>query len=137
MPVITFKVADVLRAKIMDKGWNSYRVASINAEASKDKQSVNYVTIFTLIDKGPDLDGKEIKQYFNSKAIATMIPLVAAVKGIRASDIKPEAFEVDTDLLVGASIDGNTDVDTYEGQMKNIITDFAPYKSIVGKPSAF
>lgn len=137
MPVITFNVADILRSKNLEKGWYSYRISKVDSAPSAKKDSINYGVYFTLIDKGPDYDGKEIKTIFNTKAISRLIPLFAAVKGIKAEDIKPESFDLDTDALVGATIDGMTDIDNYEGNLRNVIEIFAPYKSVAGKAPTF
>lgn len=129
MPIINFSAADVLRGKLLEKGWYSFQVARLEGPtASKDKGSMNYAFILALIDKGPDLNGKEITARYNSKAMSMLIPFYAACKGLVLSDIKPESFSVDLEELVGCKVDGSVIVDTYEGQLKNDFETFLPYK---------
>lgn len=140
MPVIQFSVGDVLRSRVLEIGWKSFVVKEIKPELSADKMSMNYIATFMLIDENPELDGKEIVRYFNSKAISMMLPLVYASKGIKLADTmkeKPEAIAIDTDEIVGKKVDCNIKQDTYQGNVKNIVEEYAPYKSMKGAGPAF
>lgn len=138
MAIVKFNVADVLRSKNLEARWYSWQINRIEGPtASDDKLAVNYKFVFTLIDENPDLDGKEINRTFSSKAIGMMIPLVAAIRGVRTTEIKPEAFEVDLDELKGKKIDGMCKVEMYNGNPQNRVEEYAPYKSMKGAPTAF
>ena len=88
MPVIEFSVGDILRNKVLDKGWRSFILSCEGPVANSKKDGVNYVVTFKLIDAGPELDGKELVRYFSSKAMSMMLPLVAAVRGITMAEIE-------------------------------------------------
>lgn len=138
MAIVKFNVADVLRSKNLEARWYSWQINAINGPKPNDaKDGVNYEFVFTLIDESPDLDGKEVKRTFSSKAIGMMIPLVAAVRGLRAVDIKPEAFEVDLDELMSKKIDGMCKVEMYNGNPQNRVEEYAAYKSMKGAPTPF
>lgn len=129
MPVINFTTADVMRSKILEKGWRPMQITAVTGPTpNKAKDGVNFTVTFTLIDSG-DLDGKEFQRVFSSKAISMMLGLVAAVRGIKQNEIPKESFSVDTDELLGKKIDGLVDTDTYEGQLKNICEVYLPYKT--------
>ena len=99
---------------------------------SKDKGSVNYVVVLSLIDNKPDLMGKEVIERFNSKAISMALPLIAASQGKAVGDFDKKDFAVDLDTLVGCKVDGKVVLDTYEGQIKNEFESFLPYKKAAG-----
>lgn len=127
MPLLSFSVADVLRAKTLEKGWRSFQIGKVESSLSKDKQSMNYIVPFVLIDAGPDLNGKEFRRYFNSKAISMMIPLILASQGKSSTEMKPEAFSFDVDSLEGCKVDGLVDTKLYEGNMQNSVEEYLPY----------
>ena len=136
MAVINFSAADVLRGKLLEAGWYSFQVARIDGpKPSAGKDSMNYEVILSLIDKNADLNGKELIARGNSKAISMMIPMIVAAQGKSMSDIKPEAFQVDLDSLVGCKLDAKVVVKPYEGQLKNEFESFLPYKKAADAPS--
>lgn len=138
MAIIKFSTADILKGKILEEGWRSFQITAVNGPTINDKKDgVNYTVIFTLIDAGADLDGKEFPRTFSSKAIGMMIPLVAAIRGVPTSSIKPEAFELDTSELLGNKVDGFVKVDTYEGRMNNKVEEYLPYKSSAASKPAW
>lgn len=129
MPAISFNTADILRARVMEKGWKPLQITAIEGPtANSKKDGFNYTVVFTLIEDS-DLAGKEFKRVFSNKAISMMIPLIAAARGLKESDIPKEGFTLDTDELLGKKIDGLVDTDTYEGQLKNVVEVYLPYKA--------
>jgi hypothetical protein len=134
MAVIQFNKADVMRTKTLEAGWKSFEVAAVTGpKANKAGDGVNYAVSFRLIDdNNAELNGKEIERIFSNKAMSMMIPLAAACQGKKLSDIN-DAFELDLDTLVGKKIDGNVAVEEYQGNLKNVVEEYAPYKSTVGK----
>jgi hypothetical protein len=129
VPVIQFSTADVLRNKVLPEGWYSWLISAIEGPTPNSKKDgVNYTAVFTLIEQGEE-DGKEIRRVFSSKAMSMMIPLAAAVKGMTIDQIPKEGFALDTDELVGKKVDGKVKTDVYEGQMKNVVEEYMPYKA--------
>ncbi len=138
MPIIKFETKDILRSKVLEAKWYSWEVRDIGAPVANDKgDGYNYKVRFSLIDAGEDLNGKEVERTFSSKAIGMMIPLVAAARSVKLTDIPVEGFQIDTDELVGKKIDGNCKIDIYNGNPNNKVEEYAPYKSIVGQAAAF
>lgn len=139
MALIQFSKADTLRAQDLEnEKWYSWQIARVEGPKSSGKgDSYNYNCILSLIDVNEELNGKEIGRTFNTKAMAMMIPLIAAVRGKAVSDFPKEAFDFDTDELVGKRIDGKHTLEPYEGRMVGRVETFAPYKSIVGKAQSF
>jgi hypothetical protein len=135
VPVINFTVGDILRSKLLEAQWYKWQITAVAGPTpNAKKDGVNFTVTFTLIDTG-ELDGKEITRTFSNKAIAMMIPLVAAARGIKVESIPKENFQLDTDELVGKKIDGKISMDTYEGQIKNVLEDYMPYKSTSNTPA--
>ena len=136
MPIINFTTADVLRSKLLDAGYYSFIIAAVTGpKTNKAQDGFNYEAHFQLIDKGADLDGKEIKHTFSNKAISMMLPCVQAIRG--GMKLEPKDFTFDTDELLNKKVDCKIIQDTYEGQLNNKIEAWFPYKSIVGKAAAF
>lgn len=139
MPIIGFKTADILKSKVMEEEWCHFIISHVSEPVkSKSSDSYNYNVTFTLCEyHNPDLNGKEIVRSFSAKAIGMMLPLIAAVRGVKVADIPPADFQLDTDELVGKKIDGKIKVDVYEGNPNNKLEEYAPYKSCVGAAPAF
>lgn len=136
MPIIQFTTADVLRAKLLDPGYYSFKIVKIEGpKENANKDGFNYFVFFELIDEGEGFDGKQIKHTFSNKAISMMLPLVQAVRG--GEKIEPKDFVFDTDELSNTKVDGKVTQETYEGQLNNKLEVWFPYKSIVGKALAF
>jgi hypothetical protein len=139
MAVIKFTKADVLRSRNLEgEKWYSWTIARVEGpKVSKGGDSYNYTISLSLIDESPELDGKEVQRVYNSKAISMMIPLVAATQGKRLEDIDPDAFDIDTDQLVGAKVDGKYKLEPYEGQLVGKVEEYLPYRAAKGKAVAF
>lgn len=139
MPIIQFTKADVLRSSLLDnEKWYSWQVVKVEGpKENSKKDGFNFEVTCSLIDQGPDLDGKEIKKVYSNKAISMMIPLVAACQGKTLADFNKDAFQLDTDDIMNCKFDGKSIVSTYEGQLKNEIAEFMPYKSAAGKAPGF
>lgn len=131
MAKIKFGVGDILRSKIMDPGWRSFQILPPGEGVpNANKDGINYEIVFVLIDAGPDLNGKEIKRTFSSKAIGMFIPLVMASQGKKATDVEVKEFEFDLADLANKKIDGNVKIDIYNGQPNNKVEEYAPYKTL-------
>lgn len=140
MPVISVQTADILKSKNLESAWYSWQVTAIQGPTTNAKgDGVNYVVVINLIDHSPEMDGKEIKKTFSSKAIGMIIPLYAACKGIPLQTVldDPKPFQLDTDDLLNKKVDGKAVVETYEGRLINKVDEFAIYKSIAGKAPSF
>lgn len=128
MPIIKVTQADVLRNKVVDAAWYGANISKIDGPSLSAKgDSYNFVVSFTLDGKSP-APGKEIQQYFNTKAIGRIVPLLSAVRGkeVEAPGAGQE-LAIDTDELMNKNIDVKVSVDTYEGQLRNGIEAFLPY----------
>jgi hypothetical protein len=138
VPVINFSKADILRSQTMEAQWASFEITNITGPTKNDAgDGVNYVIHFTLIDhKNADLNGKEFKRTFSSKAIGMMIPLFAAARGVSINDLKEE-FQADTDELKGKKLDGKIAVDIYMGRPVNKVEEYLPYTKGVNMAPAF
>lgn len=131
MAIVKFSVGDILRSKLLDPGWRSWQITKVDEpRPSEDKNALNYDITFVLIDATPDLNGKEIKRTFSSKAMGMMIPLVQAVRGQKAAEVKIESFEFDMQELLNKKIDGFCKVDVYMGNSNNKVEEYAPYKTL-------
>ena len=139
MAVIKFSKADVLRSKNLEADtWYSWEITKIEGPTVSAKgDSYNYKFTLSLIDQSEDLNGKEINRTYNSKAISMMIPIYAAANGKKLDEIDPEAFDVDTDELVGKKVDGKYKLEPYEGNLVGKVEDYLPYKSVAGQPTPF
>lgn len=136
MPIIKFTTADVLRSKLLDKGYYSFQIMPIGAPVQNAKQDgFNFNVVHQLIDTGEGLDGKEIRHTFSNKAISMMLPMVSAARG--GVKIEPSDFQLDTSELDNCKIDCEVIQDLYEGNWNNKIVNWYPYKSVVGKAPAF
>lgn len=138
MPLIQFTKADILRSQIMESQWASFSINSVTGPTKNAAgDGVNYVVGLTLIEHPTaDLNGKEFKRTFSSKAMGMMIPLFAAVQGVAVDSIKND-FQADTDTLIGKKIDGKITVEVYEGRPNNKVEEYLPYKKGVNMQPAF
>lgn len=131
MAIVKFSVGDILRSKILDPAWRSWQITNVAApRPSEDKTALNYDITFILIDAGPDLNGKEVKRTFSSKAIGMMIPLVMAIQGKKADAVDVKEFTFDMDELLNKKFDGFSKVEIYNGQSNNKVEEYAPYKTL-------
>jgi hypothetical protein len=128
MAVINFTTGDILRNKLLEKGWYHFKVSVTGPTPNKAKDGVNYTAVLTLIDAG-EMDGKEIQRVFSNKAISMMLPLIAAVKGTTVDQMEKAGFSFNTEELADKKIDGMVDQDVWEGQLRNVCEIYAPYKS--------
>lgn len=140
MPVIAVATADILKSKNLELGWYSWIVTAVNGPKTNAKgDGVNYEVVINLIDWTPEMDGKEIKKTFSSKAIGMILPLYAACKGIPLQQLldDPKPFQLDTDDLMNKKVDGKAIVENYEGRFINKVDEFAIYKSLAGAAPKF
>lgn len=139
MPVISFSTGDILRSKVLEgEQWLSWQINNVSPmRPNDDKSGFNWDVTFTLIEApNSDLNGKEIKRTFSTKANGFAVDLFLAAEGKKKDEVK-EGFNGDTDSLMGKKIDGKVTVDVYNGQTNNRLEMYAPYKSMVGKGPAF
>ena len=138
VPLIKFTKADILRSQIMEAQWASFLISAVTGPVKNaNGDGVNYITHLTLIDHPTsDLNGKEFKRTFSSKAMGMMIPLFAASMGVDVQSIKDD-FDADTDILIGKKIDGKITVDVYENKPNNKVEEYLPYKKGVNMQPAF
>lgn len=128
---ITFGAGDILRSKVLDPAWRSWQIIKVHDPVlAEDKVNLNIKFTFMLIDAGPDLTGKEVERTFSTKAKGMMVPLVAAIRGLKVSDIKIETFEVELDEFLNKKFDGFSKVETYNGNQNNKVEEYAPYKTL-------
>ena len=139
MPIIKFSKADVLRARPLEGGnWYSWLISKVEGPKTNARgDGFNFEVTFSLIDSGPDLDGKEVMRVFSNKAIGMMLPLVAASRGTNEGQIDPNAFDLDTEELVNKKIDGKYTLDTYEGRLVGKLEEYLPYKKASGQKAPF
>lgn len=124
MPLLKITAADILKSKNIDPGWYGAKVTAVSdLKQSKAGDSVNCNVTFTI----EGTEGKEIIRTYNSKALGMIVPLFAAAQGKEMKDIKPEAIEIDTDLILNKNVDVKIVLDTYEGKLNNKIEDVLPY----------
>lgn len=124
MAIIKITTADVLKSRILEAGWYGAKITAIaGPKASKNGDSINFDFDFTLDEKSI-APGKVVTRVFNSKAIGMVVPVVAA---IRNAAVDPKDFDLDTDECLYKSLDVKLTVDIYEGQPKNVASEFAPY----------
>ena len=141
MPVIHFTESDKMAAKILAKGIYTANLSSIsNPSPSKSGASITYESEF-LIASGP-YTNKTLEVFFNSgtnqnSMLGTrqyapsreLLKVAAAVLGVPLEQIP---VDLDTDTLIGRTLDISVDVVTSEGNLLNIINGYYP----VGKASA-
>lgn len=134
MPTISFSKADVLRSSNLEnEKWYSWAIKQVLGPKTNSKgDGYNYEVVFSLIDQAEDMNGKEVTRTYSNKAISMMIPLTAAVKGKKMEEVTKEAFDFDTDELVGKKVDGKYTLENYNGQLNGRVETYAPYKSIAG-----
>jgi len=139
MAIINFTKADVLRAQNLEnEKWYSWEVASCTGPTpNKNKDGVNFLVSFKLIDASDELNGKEVNRIYSSKAISMFIPLVAACKGMTQDSMPKESFQFDTDEIVGKKVDGKYTLELYEGQLQGRVESYLPYKSAAGQGPQF
>jgi hypothetical protein len=132
-----FPKADVLRARNLETDtWYSWEITKVDGPKTNAKgDGFNFTVTFSLIDKGTELDGKEIQRVFSNKAMGMMIPLVAAVRGV--AEVAPEGFQLDTDEIINKKVDGKHTLETYEGQLVGKLETYAPYKKVAGQTTPF
>lgn len=138
MGVIQISKADILRSKVMESQWASFEIApEIKTETNSKRDGLNYIVTFRLIDQtNADLNGKEFKRWFSSKAAGMFIPLVAAVRGVPIESFNDD-FTFDIDELAGKKIDGKITIEVYQGSPNNKVEDYLPYKKGVNMQPAF
>lgn len=137
MPIIRFSKADILRSQTMEQQWASFEITATGSRKNDAGDGTNYDITFSLIEhKNPDLNGKEFKRTFSSKAIGMMIPLIAAVEDKDVNTIKEE-FDFDIDMLRGRKVDGKIITDVYNNRPTNKVEEYLPYKKGVNMQPAF
>lgn len=137
MPIIRFSKADTLRSQTMEQQWASFEIVATGSRKNDAGDGNNYDITFQLIEhKNADLNGKEFKRTFSSKAIGMMIPLIAAVEDKDINTIKDE-FEFDIDSLRGRKVDGKIITDVYNNRPTNKVEEYLPYKKGVNMVPAF
>ena len=122
----------------MESQWASFNISAVTGPTKNAAgDGVNYIVHLTLIENAvADLNGKEFKRTFSSKAMGMMIPLFAAVQVVDVQSIKDD-FQADTDTLIGKKLDGKITVDQYEGRFNNKVEEYLPYKKGVNMQPAF
>lgn len=137
MPIIRFSKADILRTQTMEQQWASFEIVATGDRKNDAGDGRNYDVTFQLIEhKNADLNGKEFKRTFSSKAIGMMIPLIAAVNDTDINTIKEE-FDFDIDALRGRKLDGKIITDMYNNRPTNKVEEYLPYKKGVNMVPAF
>jgi len=118
MAILKISKQDVLRQQTLEPNWYPATCTKIEMKVSKDKNSINAETTFTL-----DCDGRDVKTYFNSKAMGMAIPFIEAVTGQK---LDAEDIEFDTDKLIGKIVQVKLVHDQFEGRLVNKIEDYLP-----------
>jgi hypothetical protein len=135
MPIIHFTDADLLKAKVLEKGVYPMIISEIEGpKASKSGKSVNFFVTFRITN-GPTM-GKELQVLFgtevNNNSVMgnmQMVPHVefrkiqAAITGLPLDTI---GNDIDTDALINKPFDGSVDVVTSEGNLVNTIIGYFP-----------
>ena len=128
MPVINLTASDIAKSKIIDAGWYKAKIVKVaDLTPSKDKSSMNLPIEFEI--KNNVAEGKILTVTFNSKAIGMITPLLSAV------GITVEPGQINTDLLLGYSVDVHVVQEIYEGRLLNKIDGYLPDgKGTAGTP---
>lgn len=141
MPIISIKKGDILRASTLEAGWYSFQITKLDGWHKSKDGTGNVIDVYlTLIDHvNEDMNGKELRFWISDKALSLALPLITAAQGIKKTDMPKEAFDFDTDAMLNAKVDCSIIIDTeYDpNNPQNRITDFAPYKTVVGAAPAF
>lgn len=119
MAIIKITTADIKMLQAKENGWYPATITNVSdllVNAKKD--GTNVIVIFTLED------GKELKQYYSSKLMAMIVPLVEAVTETK---VPLEGFELDTDILRGKKCDLKLTTVIFNGNPKNEIEAYLPY----------
>lgn len=141
MPVLHFTESDKMAAKILEKGVYSVEVTKVGApEKSGSGKSFTHAAKF-MVNAGPYIN-KELEVMFNTGTSSNsmlgnrqyapardVMKVAAAALGVQLDDVP---LDLDTDTLLGKTIDVQVDVVTSEGNLCNIIQMYAPH----GKLSA-
>lgn len=132
--IIKLSVADKLKAQNLEgETWYSWKITEIAAQPNSKKTGLLFFVTFTLINFSVELDGKEIRQMFFDKS--QLVPLVAAVRGIGITDMPKVEEDIDTDELLGKTIDGQHTIEVYNGQLQAHVKTFLPFKSSSNTPA--
>lgn len=121
MTVVKFTPADIAQSTLLETDWFEAKIEDIEFKPSKDKESNNYVTRFTILK-----NGKVIVRYFNDKYIGYMIPFFEALlkRKVTPSD------ELDPSLAKGKNMNVHViTVKDDKGQLRNDIDGFRPSSS--------
>lgn len=122
MPAIKITAADIAKTRNLDPAWYGLSIVKVEGPTpSKDQKSINYTITFLV--EGDKAAGKEIPFTLNSKLIGKVAPIYEACFGkkLEATD----NFELES--LVGKKCDGNIIQQTYNGNLIDNISAFAPY----------
>ena len=139
MPIINFSKADILRTQNLEnEKWYSWEISKLEGPApSKDGKSLNFKMTLSLIDGDAELNGKEVVRMYNNKAMAMMIPIIAATKGMSVDQMEKTDFAFDTSELIGKKVDGKYTLETYEGQLQGRVELYLPYKSAASSGGSY
>lgn len=124
------QIEDEFKKQIpMANGWYVGEVLSCTSEQSKDRQSINYVTVFGF-DR-PDGSRKEIKFYFNSKPFGQtiIVKFFAAVNKMALNEFMEKMgsdFDLNFDNTIGKKVNCKVIQNIQaSGAIFNNIDDFA------------
>lgn len=136
MALFEFKPADILRSQNLEnEKWYQWQITEFSEPvANANKNGLNVKFTLTLIDSGTDLDGKEVQSTKSISSngrtyMSSLLPLIAAVKGVKLDDLPKEGFSFETSDILGKKVDGKHKLELYEGRMVARVEDFLPYKA--------
>ncbi len=111
----------------METQWASFDITEATSRKNAGGDGINYDVTLRLIDhKNDDMNGKEFKRTFSSKAMGMMIPLVAAVQDKNIEDFNDD-FDFDYDGLKNKKIDGKITTEMYMNRPVNKVEEYLPY----------
>lgn len=123
---VNLKPEDHLAAVIVPSQWYPLKVSQYEELPSNDGNSINHWLYFTIT--AGKFVGKVIRQSFNEKFIAPIIPVFQAA----GAGLNPKAaVSVDPASLVNKTLDGYVEVgkNVTSGGNFNKLSDWAPYGS--------
>lgn len=124
---------------LITPGWHTFRATKIDEKMSKAGDSKNWFLNVECLT--PEFSKRKIyptcfneKSFEPDKAKYQVIPFILALdESLTVSDLKESGITLDWDTIPGKTFDAKVKHDEYNGRLKEVLVDYAPAGSRVGK----
>jgi hypothetical protein len=119
---------------LIPEGYSKFRIMEFEQKAAKGGDSVNWIYKFKRVEELDDELEPELIQYFNSKAISTLVPFIAALVNKTQKEVLNEMsgadLEFDPSACIGKDLYIKVKHEIWEGKPRNSVADFSSLENV-------